>query len=77
MPAATASHCESVRRSLFFAWWWRRQVLVRRGRVEGAMLIGDTDLEETFENLIMSRLDVTEQLDLILDPDVDIADYYD
>ena len=39
------------------------------------MLIGDTDLEETFENLILSQIDVT-GMDL-LDPDLDLEDYFD
>ena len=51
------------------------KVVLKDGRVQGAMLIGDTDLEETFENLIPNRLYVS-GLDL-LDPDVDIEDYFD
>ena len=47
------------------------------GRVKGAILIGDTDLEETFENLILNELNV-EALGIdLLDPDVDIEDYFD
>lgn len=47
------------------------------GRVRGAMLIGDTGLEEVAENLILNRLNVGGLgLDL-LDPDIDIEDYFD
>jgi hypothetical protein len=89
------------------------KIVLLHGKVVGAMLIGDTDLEETFENLILNRLDVRKRrrkakgkgaaasaasgtaadanadveeedadetgdgvLDL-LDPDVDIEDYFD
>ena len=45
------------------------------GRVCGAMLIGDTDLEETFENLMLSRVNVS-GMDL-LNPDVDLEDFFD
>ena len=40
-------------------------------------MIGDTDLEETFENLILSRLDVSRFYEQLLDPDVDVEDYFD
>ena len=54
-----------------------RQVVLHNGRVRGALLIGETDLEETFENLILNRLNVGAMgLDL-LDPCVDIEDYFD
>lgn len=66
------------------------KVVIHRGRVVGAMLVGDTDLEETMENLIMNRLSVFAPemaaegggsakrvtLDL-LDPTIDIEDYFD
>jgi hypothetical protein len=64
------------------------KVVLLHGRVVGALLIGDTDLEETMENLILNRLPVTTSgggggsggpgraLDL-LDPDRDIEDYFD
>ena len=53
------------------------KVTVCNNRVVGAMLIGDTDLEETFENLIMNRLDVSQHGIALLDPDVDLEDYFD
>lgn len=41
----------------------------------GAVLIGETDLEETFENLILNKMDLS-QFDL-LDPSVDLEDFFD
>mgnify|MGYP001797190906 FL=1 len=43
----------------------------------GAVLIGDTDMEETFENLILNKLDISRIEDSLLDPDIDIEDYFD
>jgi hypothetical protein len=40
------------------------------------MLIGDTDLEETFENLILDGISVgAPGVADILNPDVDVEDY--
>lgn len=47
------------------------------GQLQGAILIGDTGLEETTENLILNQLDLTPYGDDILDPDIDIEDYFD
>lgn len=47
------------------------------GRLQGAILIGDTGLEETTENLILNQLDLSPYGDDILDPDIDIEDYFD
>lgn len=47
------------------------------GKLEGAILIGDTGLEETTENLILNQIDLTPFGDDILDPDIDIEDYFD
>lgn len=47
------------------------------GRLQGAILIGDTGLEETTENLILNQLDLTPYGDDILNPDIDIEDYFD
>ncbi|KAJ3374680.1 Pyridine nucleotide-disulfide oxidoreductase domain-containing protein 1 [Allomyces arbusculus] len=41
-------------------------------QLQGAMLIGETDLEELFENLILTRADVSFLDDAVLDPDVDL-----
>ncbi|KAF0298180.1 Pyridine nucleotide-disulfide oxidoreductase domain-containing protein 1 [Amphibalanus amphitrite] len=53
------------------------KVVLRDGKVQGALLLGDTDLEETFENLILSQMDVSHLGDDLLSPDVDIEDYFD
>lgn len=47
------------------------------GRLQGAILIGETGLEETTENLILNQLDLTPYGDDILNPDIDIEDYFD
>lgn len=47
------------------------------GRLQGAMLIGETGLEETCENLILNQLDLTPYGDDLLDPNIDIEDYFD
>ena len=55
------------------------RVLLVRGRLRGAVLIGDEAcaLAETFEQLILDELDVSALGPHILDPDVDIEDYFD
>ena len=53
------------------------RILLYRGRVVGAVLIGESGLEETIENLILDQLDVSGLGPAILDPDVDIEDYFD
>ena len=40
-------------------------------------MIGETDLEETFENLILSQFDCTDLGIDLLDPEVDMEDYFD
>lgn len=47
------------------------------GLLQGAILIGDTGLEETTENLILNQIDLTPYGDDILNPDIDIEDYFD
>jgi hypothetical protein len=53
------------------------RVLLLRGRVQGAVLIGETDLEETFENLILDRLDVGQYGPALLDPDAELDHVFD
>merc|ERR1712013_452068 len=53
------------------------KVILKNGRMQGALLIGETDLEETFENLILNQLDLTCYGEDLLDPDIDIEDYFD
>ncbi|EAT46874.1 AAEL002014-PA [Aedes aegypti] len=47
------------------------------GRLQGAILIGETGLEETSENLILNQLDLTPYGEDLLDPNIDIEDYFD
>ena len=53
------------------------RILLRRGKMIGAVLLGDTDLEETFENLILDEIDVSRFGASLLDPEIDIEDYFD
>uniref|UniRef100_A0A673BJF4 Pyridine nucleotide-disulfide oxidoreductase domain-containing protein 1 n=1 Tax=Sphaeramia orbicularis TaxID=375764 RepID=A0A673BJF4_9TELE len=53
------------------------KVVLSDGRMVGAVLIGETDLEETFENLILNRMDLTPYGEDLLNPDIDIEDYFD
>ncbi|XP_060534412.1 pyridine nucleotide-disulfide oxidoreductase domain-containing protein 1 isoform X2 [Cylas formicarius] len=46
-------------------------------KLQGAVLIGDTDLEETCENLILNQIDLEPYGDDILNPNIDIEDYFD
>ena len=43
----------------------------------GALLIGETGLEETRENLIFNQIDLTPFGDEFLNPNIDIEDYFD
>ncbi len=52
-------------------------MLLLNGRVQGAVLIGETDLEEVMENLILNQLDISQIKDDLLNPDIDIEDYFD
>jgi pyridine nucleotide-disulfide oxidoreductase domain-containing protein 1 len=53
------------------------KIILFNNRVVGATLVGDTDLEETFENLILNQLDVCNLKDDLLNPDIEIDDYFD
>ena len=53
------------------------KLVVYRGRVIGALLIGDTDLEEVCENLILNQIDVSYLNIAMLDPEKDLEDYFD
>jgi hypothetical protein len=53
------------------------KAVVYKGKIIGSLLIGDTDLEETMENLILNRLDVSRYGVSMLDANFDIADYFD
>lgn len=51
--------------------------VLKDGRLIGALLIGETGLEETCENLILNQIDLTPFGDDILNPNIDIEDYFD
>lgn len=51
--------------------------VLKNGRLVGALLIGETGLEETCENLILNQIDLTPFGDDILNPNIDIEDYFD
>lgn len=53
------------------------RVTLKDGRVHGCVFIGDTELEETFENLLLNQIDVSAFGESLLDPNIDIADYFD
>ena len=69
------------------------KVLLHKGKMVGAILIGETDLEvkcylnihvyqflfqqETFENLILNQMDLSQFGEDLLNPDVDIEDFFD
>lgn len=53
------------------------KVVLRDGHMVGAILIGETNLEETFENLILNQMDLSRLKDALLDPRVDIEDFFD
>ncbi|RZF37930.1 hypothetical protein LSTR_LSTR005430 [Laodelphax striatellus] len=53
------------------------KIVMKEGRMQGAVLIGDTDLEEMCENLILNQLDLTNLENDLLNPDIDMDDYFD
>ncbi|RCN49347.1 hypothetical protein ANCCAN_04598 [Ancylostoma caninum] len=53
------------------------QCIIFNHRVVGAILVGETDLEETIENLILNKTDMERIEDSFLDPEIDIEDYFD
>lgn len=52
-------------------------MIIQDGCMKGAILIGETDLEETFENLILNGMDLTPFKEHLLDPNIDIDDFFD
>ncbi|XP_058804752.1 pyridine nucleotide-disulfide oxidoreductase domain-containing protein 1 isoform X2 [Phymastichus coffea] len=53
------------------------KLVVKNGKMQGAVLIGETDLEEMCENLILNQLDISMYGEDLLNPDIDIEDYFD
>jgi NAD(P)H-nitrite reductase large subunit len=47
------------------------------GRIKGAMIVGERDLPETLENLILNRLDVSRYGMALLEDDADVEDHFD
>ncbi|GAB0494809.1 hypothetical protein MMPV_006105 [Pyropia vietnamensis] len=57
---------------------WARAVVSAAGRLVGGVLVGETGLEEAYENLMLDGLDVSGVGGaLVAGGGVDIADYYD
>lgn len=53
------------------------KLIIKNEKMIGAVLIGDTDLEEMCENLILDQLDLSIYGEDLLNPDIDIEDYFD
>jgi NAD(P)H-nitrite reductase large subunit len=53
------------------------KVVLKDGHIHGALMIGDTDMEETFENLILNQMDLTPFKEDLLNPNIDIDDFFD
>ncbi|XP_064617758.1 pyridine nucleotide-disulfide oxidoreductase domain-containing protein 1-like [Liolophura sinensis] len=53
------------------------KTVMHDGKMVGATLIGETDLEETFENLILNQMDLSSFGEDLLYPGVDIQDFFD
>ncbi|XP_076175133.1 pyridine nucleotide-disulfide oxidoreductase domain 1 [Ptiloglossa arizonensis] len=51
--------------------------ILENGKMQGAVLIGDTGLEEMCENLILNQLDLSIYGEDLLNPYIDIEDYFD
>ena len=53
------------------------KIVLFKDKMVGAVLIGETGLEEMCENLILNQLDLRNLKDQILNPDIDMEDYFD
>jgi NADPH-dependent 2,4-dienoyl-CoA reductase/sulfur reductase-like enzyme len=53
------------------------RVVIEGNKLRGAILIGDTELSETYENLILDGLHVGHLGAELVDPSIDLADYFD
>ena len=53
------------------------KLVVLNDRVVGAILIGETDLEEAIENIILNRFYVGDMKSYLLDPEFNLEDYFD
>lgn len=53
------------------------RVVLKGGRVVGALLVGEISRGEVFENLILDGIDVSNIVEQLVDPEFDIEDYFD
>jgi NAD(P)H-nitrite reductase large subunit len=53
------------------------KIIVQNNKIIGAILVGDTDLEEAVENLILNELDVSRFGIDLLNPNIDVEGYFD
>lgn len=53
------------------------KLVLYENRVIGAIIIGETGLEETIENLIHDQIDVSDFKDQLLDNTIDVEDFFD
>ena len=53
------------------------KVVLHNNRLVGAVLVGETDLEETFENLALNQTDLSALKEHLLEPGIDIEDFFD
>ncbi|CAK5034451.1 unnamed protein product [Meloidogyne enterolobii] len=53
------------------------KVITKNHRIQGAVLIGETEMEEVMENLILDQIDISQIEDKLLDPNIDLEDYFD
>ncbi|XP_022673448.1 pyridine nucleotide-disulfide oxidoreductase domain-containing protein 1-like [Varroa destructor] len=53
------------------------KMVLKDGRIKGAILIGETEMEEVTESLLYSQLDLTNVKDKLLDPNIDFEEYFD
>lgn len=53
------------------------KVVLSNNKLQGAILIGETDLEETFENLILNQMDLSCFKENLLEPGIDVDDFFD
>ena len=53
------------------------KLVIHRRKLVGAMLVGETDLEETFENMMLNGIDICHLGLSVLNPAVDVEGYFD
>jgi NAD(P)H-nitrite reductase large subunit len=53
------------------------RVALENNRIVGAILVGQTDLDEVFETLILNSFDLSDLPRPIVNQQIDLADYFD